>query len=228
MGSTEQTVEKGQEARMTARKRQALKTREKIFNTTMKIGSKKGFADLKISEICKAAGVSVGTFYHYFPSLDSVFQEQYIAYDEFISKSIREKPLSGSSVDQLYQLFSLKYDYVSEKGVQFIVRQYSGQFKQIDTANTFFYSKERVMFKTLLSILQQGISSGELVTQIPADFIANSLLIFSRGLTIDWALKNGSYDLKTVACQHLDMMIRQFVVRKEADLLYQTLIQTDA
>lgn len=212
-----------QNQELTSRKKQALRTRHKIFKKTMELGTKKGFAALKITDVCKAANISVGTFYHYFTSLDAVFQEQYIAYDEFISKSIREKPLSGASIDQLYQLFSLKYDYVSEKGVQFIVRQYSGQFKQIDNGNTFFYSQERVMYRTLLNILQNGIASGELKAQFPVDFIANSLLIFSRGLTIDWALKNGSYDLKTVAFQHLDMMLSQLVADGEKNPLYSAL-----
>ena len=80
------------------------------------------------------------------------------------------------------------------------------------------------MYKTLLNILQSGIANGELKAQLPAEFIANSLLIFSRGLTIDWALKNGSYDLKTVAFQHLDMVLRQFVADGEKDSLYSVLI----
>lgn len=222
METTNQIIRKDQ--KMTSRKKQAQRTRQKIFKKTMELGTKKGFSALKITDVCKAAGISVGTFYHYFTSLDAVFQEQYIAYDEFISKAIREKPLSGASIDQMYQLFSLKYDYVSEQGVQFIVRQYSGQFKQIDNGNTFFYSPERVMYKTLLNILQSGIANGELKAQLPAEFIANSLLIFSRGLTIDWALKNGSYDLKTVAFQYLDMVLRQFVADGEKDSLYSVLI----
>lgn len=209
---------------LTARKQQALRTREKIFNTTMKLASKNGFTSLKIADICKAAGVSVGTFYHYFPSLDAVFQEQYIAYDEFIAASIREKPLSASCIDQMYQLFSLMYDYVSERGVQFIVRQYSGQFKQINTANTVFFCENRIMFKTLLSVLRNGVENGELKAETPVDFVTNSMLIFARGLTIDWALRNGTYDLKSVAFQHLDLMIRQFVVG-EKGLLYQTLLE---
>ena len=79
------------------------------------------------------------------------------------------------------------------------------------------------MYRTLLNILQNAIASGELKAQFPVDFIANSLLIFSRGLTIDWALKNGSYDLKTVAFQHLDMMLSQLVADGEKNPLYSAL-----
>lgn len=200
---------------ITSRKQQALRTRTKIIDTVMKHGDKHGFETLKIADVCKAAGISVGTFYHYFPSLEAVLQEQYIAYDEFISQAIKDVPLMGSAPNQLLQLFVLKYEYVSERGVQFIVRQYSGQFRQIDTSNSIFFSEERVMYKTLLSILKAGIQNGEFVLSSSPEHFANALLILSRGLTIDWALKNGSYDLKTEALEYLKFMLLGVCVSAE-------------
>lgn len=55
-----------QNQELTSRKKQALRTRQKIFKKTMELGTQKGFAALKITDVCKAANISVGTFYHYF------------------------------------------------------------------------------------------------------------------------------------------------------------------
>ena len=48
-------------------------TKSRIFEAAMELGAKIGYESLNINEICNAAGVSVGTFYHYFSSIDAVF-----------------------------------------------------------------------------------------------------------------------------------------------------------
>ncbi|MDO4314161.1 MAG: TetR/AcrR family transcriptional regulator [Oscillospiraceae bacterium] len=201
-----------EEKKLTRRRQQAIDTKNRIFEVTMQLGSEIGYESLDISSICKAANISVGTFYHYFRSLDAVFQEQYYQYDSFIAKSIQDSPLLGSATERLWQLFSLKYRYVVAHGVQSIVRQYRGQFAQVDSENSIFYSEERITVKALISILEEGIANGEFVMGDSPKFVANVLLVFSRGILVDWALKNGSYDLEKVALQNLNLIMRQYIV----------------
>lgn len=202
-----------EEKKLTKRQQQAIETKNRIFEVTMQLGSEIGYESLDINSICKAANISVGTFYHYFRSLDAVFQEQYYQYDSFIAKSIQDSPLLGSATERLWQLFSLKYNYVVAHGVQSIVRQYRGQFAQVDTENSMFYSEDRITVKALISILEEGIANGEFVIDDSPKFVANALLVFSRGILVDWALKNGSYDLKEVALHNLNLIMRQYIVK---------------
>lgn len=200
----------------TKRQQQAMDTKSRIFETAMELGANIGYESLNINEICSAAGVSVGTFYHYFSSIDAVFQEQYIAFDHYFTTAIEEAPLSGSLLQDIRHLFILKYEYVSERGPQFIVRQYRGQFSQIETENAFFYSKNRIMHTLLIETLRNGILQGEL--KLPADmspeFFADSFLVFSRGITIDWALKNASYNLKERGLSMLGTMLQPYLTGK--------------
>lgn len=53
---------------LTKRKKQAMETKNRIFETAMELFAKKGYKDIKIEDICRLADVSVGAFYHYFPS----------------------------------------------------------------------------------------------------------------------------------------------------------------
>lgn len=205
------------------RQQQAMNTKSRIFETVMELGSNIGYESLNINEICSAAGVSVSTFYHHFSSINAVFQEQYIAFDAFnyafdhyFTAAIEETPLSGSFLQDIRHLFILKYEYVSERGPQFIVRQYRGQFSQIETENTFFYSKNRIMHTLLIETLRNGILQGEL--KLPAgmspEFFADSFLVFSRGITIDWALKNASYNLKERGLSMLGTMLQPYLTGK--------------
>lgn len=199
---------------LTNRQKQAIATKNKIFDTTMRLGMDKGFEKLTVNEICREASISVGTFYHHFISIDAVIQEQYSTYDQFIAVQLSNAPLHGSAKDRLWQLFSLKYDYVSIRGAQFIVRQFRGQFAQIENSNQVFYNEDRITHRTVIEILNYGIEQGEFCKNSDIQMLANALLIFSRGITLDWALRNGQYDLKLKALSYLDIMINQYIIQK--------------
>lgn len=201
---------------LTNRQKQAMVTRNRIFEATMRLGMDGGFEKLTINDVCKEANVSVGTFYHYFRSIDAVIQDQYSAYDRYIAETLADSPLYGSSEERLWQLFSLKYNYVSVRGAQFIVRQYRGQFAQLDTSNSVFYDEGRIMYKTVVEILRTGVAEGEFSMDMEPSYLANVLLVFSRGITLDWALRSGSYDLKQVALGYLSIVMDQYIVRNRA------------
>lgn len=197
---------------LTNRQKQAIATKQKLYDTVMRLGEKKNFADIRVVDICSEANVSVGTFYHYYPSVSAVFQEQYQAYDKYIVEAINNDSKNCvTEYDCILRLFELKYEYVSNSGVQMIVRQYSGQFAQIESANSVFYSKERVTYKTLINLLISGQKKGDFRLDDSPEFIANAMLIYSRGITIDWALQNGSYDLKERGLQYIRFMLDKLV-----------------
>jgi AcrR family transcriptional regulator len=50
-------------------------TREKLINSAIKIFSRKGYFNTKISDIVKDAGLAQGTFYIYFKSKKDIFAE---------------------------------------------------------------------------------------------------------------------------------------------------------
>jgi AcrR family transcriptional regulator len=50
-------------------------TRNKIFEAANQLFSKTGYDATGVAEICQAAGVSKGAFYHHFPTKQAVFME---------------------------------------------------------------------------------------------------------------------------------------------------------
>ena len=61
----------------TSRKQQAMETRIKILEIALDLFKEKGMNAVKITDICQAAGVSVGAFYHHFPSKESIIERGY-------------------------------------------------------------------------------------------------------------------------------------------------------
>lgn len=198
---------------LTSRQLQAIKTKQNIYDTVMKLGDIKGFSNLKVTEICKQAHISPGTFYYYYPSVDAIFQETYRAYDDYVKEEMRSIDPDLPVFDKILELYRLKYKYIEKHGVQLIVRQYTGLFSQIDGSNMVFYSKKRIMYKTLVSLISEGQKTGVIKKDDSPSQIANALMIYSRGITIDWALHNGSYDIVSGAMNYMTLILKEFFIK---------------
>lgn len=61
-----------------------------IFNSGRELFSSKGFKDTNVSDIAKAAGIGVGTFYNYYSSKEKLFLEIYIKENEDQKKRMME------------------------------------------------------------------------------------------------------------------------------------------
>lgn len=64
-----------------------------IYNCGKELFSTNGFKDTNVADITKMAGVSVGTFYNYYPSKEKLFM------DIFIEENVKLKKSMMSSVD---------------------------------------------------------------------------------------------------------------------------------
>ncbi len=55
--------------------KRSIETRNIIFSVALDLFSRTGYDSTSVAEICQAAGVSKGAFYHHFPSKQAVFME---------------------------------------------------------------------------------------------------------------------------------------------------------
>lgn len=60
---------------MTKRAAQAAETKKRIIREMKKLIRKKGFENTSVKEISEKAGITVGTFYYYFPSKEDLLVE---------------------------------------------------------------------------------------------------------------------------------------------------------
>ena len=60
-----------------SRKEKAADTKRKIFETAAGLIRQKGYAQVTVSEICRAAGIAKGSFYVYYQSKEDIVRESY-------------------------------------------------------------------------------------------------------------------------------------------------------
>jgi AcrR family transcriptional regulator len=79
------------------RSRKGAQTRARLLDAAKEIFEENGFLDARISDISERAGLSHGSFYHYFDSKEEIFREVAAVVDEELSAPVTSIILDPSS-----------------------------------------------------------------------------------------------------------------------------------
>jgi len=108
------------ESKLTINEKKKIK-RSTILNAAIKLYSENGFAETKVAEIAKEAGVSFGTVFTYFESKEALYEaaileplEEIKTYFIEIEKHFKGEPLDivREMIDCHVQLFSMRSEFL--------------------------------------------------------------------------------------------------------------------
>lgn len=186
--------------KLTNRQIQSLNTQRKIYNRAMELIEKKGFQNITVAEICKEAGVSIGSFYNCFPSKNAILDEVFKVADDFFLDVVADNIQDQDTIGKIIQYFHYYAEYNVNRGIDFIKQLYNVQ-------NNLFITKGRHMQAVLKTILAEGQEKGEITADISVDEMVDYLFIAVRGVVYHWCLNDGSYDLVS----HVDSYVSRLV-----------------
>ncbi|KEI00851.1 TetR family transcriptional regulator [Clostridium botulinum] len=173
----------------TKRQIQAMNTKKKLYDISTELMKTKGYDNVTIQEICKKAGVSVGSFYHYFESKNDIFIELYKIADDFFYDTIKGKLSSENTINKIIEYFNYYAEYNEKMGIDMMKQLYNSN-------NKMFITKGRHMQTVLDIIIEQGQKNNEVTTEMTPKQITKFLFVLMRGIVYDWCLHDGEYDLK--------------------------------
>lgn len=186
---------------MNQREKQRLKTKREIYKSAISLFEKRGFDSVKITEIVKKTGVSVGTFYYHFPTKESLIDEGYKAFDEKLEIEFnRLAPQPG--LNTIRFLISEQLEDVKEKG-----HDITGIFfkNQVGASNTYLFTKDRFLYKKLYESILFINNDSNLAAKV-----ADVILQNSRGVIYDWCLHKGKYDVVENGTEGLNMVLNYY------------------
>lgn len=124
--NNEQTLSKQQQ--------KSLETKNRIFSAAKKILQKEGYDALSIKNICEAAGVSNGSFYHHFKTKDDLLS-YYIEEQPTMDPGCLELPRNADEAKKAIILVYLNYvTYCKELGVAFMSNYYTPKNQALNPA----------------------------------------------------------------------------------------------
>jgi TetR/AcrR family fatty acid metabolism transcriptional regulator len=193
---------------LTSRDLQAMETRRKIFNTAAQLITEKGFDHVTVEEICKKSGVAKGLFYHYFNSKADIVIETYMDVDNKFSAEVMALPAT-TPYDRVIYAVSFQARYAKAKGLEFVKQIYK---HQLDTGTSFFISEDRAFFRLIRDAIREGQQKNQLRSDFSAEVLTRLALSISRGITYDWCLHDGDYDIEEVMRRSFLMLLPSFEV----------------
>lgn len=121
------------------RSRKGILTRSRLLAAAKEIFEESGFLDARVSDIAERAGLSHGSFYHYFDSKEEVFREVAAAVDDQLSAPLGSVILDPTSdatpQERIRQAIRLHLEsYRKEARIMGVIEQVSRYDEQVRTA----------------------------------------------------------------------------------------------
>jgi AcrR family transcriptional regulator len=180
---------------LTLRKKRALETYKRLFETSLKLFAEKGYDMVSVDEIVTQAGTSKGAFYTHFKSKDQVIIEQFKQFDEYYVGIYHNYPPEWTATEKLLTLIKEQH-------------RLCAQIVGLDTIKVVYYSlirnnqekksiidEERELYTIVHQIMEQGQKSGEFRDDISASELTRDIVRCMRGMLYDWCLYDGAFDL---------------------------------
>lgn len=181
--------------------KKADETRQKIFETAMHLMSEKGYQGATIRDICNCAGVSVGSFYRYFPAKSDILKEVYDAGDTLMENEDPEL-LSKCWLVRI-EAFIAKYAKLNnDTGLATMRILYNPENK--------WFTLVRPMQHKLEELIFGAQSHAELTPSLSAKELTEILFVCMRGICYDWCISNGSYNLVERMTHQMSLLLSAF------------------
>ena len=182
-------------SKLTKRKQQALATKDKIFQAAMEVINKKGFNNTTIEEITTQAGVASGSFYTYFKSKEAIVLETFLRSDEIYEWAYQQTP-EGPFLSMITTFIRLSYPEYEKRG-KGIIKAFISNYFSFPKYN--FYRSDRPLFLCLQSIVQKGLSRGEISDRHTDSEYVIQLISALAGVEVLWCFDETGKSLSDMA-----------------------------
>lgn len=193
------------------RKKQALVTKKKIYESAEQLFKKHGFDNVSVDSIVEMAGVSKGAFYVHFDSKDSLITDliaDYVAKLDLNYKSYLESfPANAMASDILISMTGKIADIITHTiGYEHMKIIYKALIiRTINTDSILGYNRD--LYKIFSNIISQGIKQGEFKIEIPIDTITKHCIMSLRGITYEWCIRYPEFNLTDQVQEHFEILL---------------------
>lgn len=177
--------------------------RKEIIELTFRNMPEADFEKITVKMICEAAGIAVGTFYHYFKDKADFFSYIYFFLDDYI-----EETVLPTLVDE-NELVNLKRFYigVAEYMAGYDIRVTKILYTSFPTFSS-EVEKKRPFFQILHRLLERAKDKKQIAETADINDLTKISVVVLRGFCYDWSRHEGNYDLVEYVEKYVDLLIK--------------------
>ncbi len=185
------------------RSRKGAKTKERLLEAAKEVFETAGFLDPRISDISKHAGLSHGSFYHYFESKEQIFREIAETQEELLTAAPADPESDTRDLSEFERLLRANRRYLEryrDSGrIMRVIEEVSRYDQPVSAARMrrqkhFADRSERAIRR----MQSEGMASSEVDAEIAAVALGSMVARFAELWLVDnW----GGYDIDTASEQ---------------------------
>lgn len=186
-------------------------TRQKIYDSAVKLLAENDYKDVSVDAIVKLAGVAKGSFYVHFESKDALvttlIQEQVKQVDADYKNFISSFADDESAATMLLALISKIADVLIHNiGCEKMKIIYQAQIsKNVNAEVVSDYNRD--IYDLFSSVLDRGMRSGEFNSDVPLVILTRHFMMAIRGITYEWCIRFPDFDYRMEALQHFKILL---------------------
>lgn len=190
---------------MTPVEKKQLEKRKMIGEKAAVLMNEVGFENLTVRMICEAAGISAGTFYHYFENKSELVIELFSLIDDYFEENVLNKLNDENELTNIITFCREFAEYVSLCGVA-RSKLINSMFPPYGSKGI-YEERKRILYSELCKIIERGQEKGQITRDYKAYKLVDMIIVMIRGYCFDWARREGVYDL----IDHTEELIKLFV-----------------
>lgn len=176
----------------TSRQRRSEATRKAILDAAVRLTKEGGFDRLNVRDLCAAAGVTTGAFYHHFSSKDDLLTQGFSSLDVYLEEAMKSR-LGAPPLERLEALIRAYAAYTEDMGWQTMALYYTRRLS--DPSSAASLSPNRYTLRAMEECLQELAAEHILSPERSPAWTAEFFFRHFRGVVVDWILHKGSYPL---------------------------------
>ena len=193
---------------MAQKQLRSVETEQSLVRATMQLCAIKDPDHITIREICSAAGVSVGAFYHHFETKHELFSHIFKSFDAALNAHMAQSCTKKEPLDALTSLLLYQVTFVSQEAAAALSHHFCALLKDPSHAAV---DPNRTYYRYTAECVQRLADADLLRPDCAPHKIADLCICFVRGLLIDWALHDHDYDIIERVRTMLPILYRGFL-----------------
>ncbi|OJV90633.1 MAG: hypothetical protein BGO39_19695 [Chloroflexi bacterium 54-19] len=168
-----------------------------------------GFHKARMDDIAQEASVSKGVLYFYFKSKDAIIEA---LLKQIFSRSLHIQELLQTEGSVRDHLLDLTDTFGHEVQMMKLLLPVAFEFYSLagrnKTVNEFVGNYYRELINSLGKLIEQGITRGELRSDLDTTQTARTIISIFEGMTLLWILEKGKFDWLDNAKNSITQFIR--------------------
>lgn len=169
-------------------------TSRDIQKIAIMLFKEKNFNQVTIDDICKASGITKGTFYYHYSSKDQLLFDFFEGARTISAEATRILSISDNCWQKLWTCLEPTVEWTSAAGPTILSQVIiSNITKQIDSLAA---SNEPEISKIYQGIIRKGQETGQFENQSDTSLVYRNLKNVTFGIATQWCISGGGFDYK--------------------------------